>query len=160
MGILVYGPQFAMMAIVDGLTPHAFTGWFLHLVFTVPMTAVVALVLWPPAWLVVRRSMTAPMAQIFAVMFTPFVAWQVVGYLDVAFDRDPGRRVEVRYLRYVRPHKGSNYDVIAHWDSPGDTVDLKGFGALEGERRPGATVSLTVHRGWLGMEWVGPSARR
>ncbi|MDB4931768.1 MAG: hypothetical protein JWM10_4252 [Myxococcaceae bacterium] len=157
---LVFGPQGALMWLVDGLTPHAFTGWALRLLFTVPMTALLALVLWPPVWLVTRRSQMVPLAAIYALLYTPLLAWQVLGYLDVARDADPGRRVEVRYVREMRPAKGPSYDVITSWDDPTDTVNLRGFGGLEGERRPGATVSLTVHRGWLGLEWVGPNAPR
>lgn len=160
MGLLVYGPLIALM-VADGRLPsHAFSGWLDHLTPTVPTAILVAATSWPVAWLLTRRSQMVALTAMFAVMFTPLVAWRLVAYLDVARDTDPGRSVTVRYVRHVRHAKDNGYDVVTGWDDPTHTINLQGLEVAHNDVRPGDEVRLRVHRGWLGVEWVEADARR
>ena len=151
LGLLVFAPLVAVAVLDDRLPAHELPGWFRHLLLAGPAAVACAGVLWPPAWLVCRRSKAAPPTALFALLYTPVLAWQVVGYLDVALDPDPSRVVQVRDVRFERPAKGPSSDVVTSWDDPRDTVALHTTALSPTDRRPNAVVTDTDPRRHAGL---------
>ena len=153
-GVLIFAPSLGWAVFVSAVPAYEHTGWFVRLLLSVPATLLCGLVLWPVTWLVCRGSAVLPLATLFAAIYTPVNAFMLVGTVNVALDQEPGRRVTVSYVRYEKRQKGSNRDILTSWDDPGDTVSLSTTLIRHELRLPGAPVSVTVHPGWLGLEWV------
>ena len=152
--VLIFAPMVGLISLDASLGAFDVPGWFWHLLVTVPATAVCAAVLWTPLWLLWRGSPAGAIAVIYAVIYTPIMAWHAAASFNVALDRDPGRAVQVRYVRRQPAHKGPTADVVTSWSDPADTVSLYSL-PLGGElATPGAVVPLVVHRGAFGLEWV------
>jgi len=133
---------------------YEYTVWFMRVLCALPATLVCAAATWPPVWLVCRRTVILPLAAMFAVIYTPVSAFMFVSVVNVGLDREPGRVVSVTYVRFEDRAKGADQDVVRSWHDPSSTIEFPATLLRQSERVPGKPVSIMVHRGWLGLEWV------
>jgi hypothetical protein len=135
---------------------YELTGWAGHVLLAVPATLAYALAFLVVVFAVTGGVRSLPRPTVAAVVFggfcfTPFGGWALVAYLDTALDTDPGRVVDVRLARRVHT-KGHDRLEVGPWDG-GDTLSLDDLDLPSGTA-PGSLVSIRVHPGALGLEWV------
>jgi hypothetical protein len=151
--VLIFAPTVGLMLLDSALPIHQHVAFLGRALWSVPVTLAYALVLWPPTWLVCRSPNSRMLMVMFALIYTPVNAYQLTSYANVACDHAPAKRVVVRFVRREVHSKGRNYDTFTSWDDPNDTVELTA--ELPSRNAvPGALVSLLVHPGRLGLEWV------
>lgn len=137
---------------VPSLYQH--TGWGLRLLLTLPASLLCGVVLWPPIWFITKGSQARFMAATYAVLYVPVQAFLWVGYVNVALDGGPGRTTVVRFVRHEARNKGPSLEIVTSWRDPSDTIALTDTFLRSEHRIPGAPISLTIHDGFLGLEWV------
>jgi hypothetical protein len=135
---------------------YELTGWLGHLLLAVPATIAYAIALLGIVFAVTLGARILPRPTAIAVAwgmfcFTPFGGWALVAYLDAALDTDPGRVVDLRLLRRVHT-KGHDRLELGPWNGS-ETLALDDLD-LPVRTTPGSPVSLRVHSGALGLEWV------
>jgi len=92
---------------------------------------------------------------VFLTFVTPAFVGTVAAFLNVALDPDSaGRTVDVQFVEQRQASKGPPTIVVSTWkEYPDNTINLD-WDFVYGEPRLGAGIRLTVHRGWLGSEWI------
>jgi hypothetical protein len=151
--LVVFVPLRVLVPLDDGLGRHELTGWFGHLLLSVPGALVVAAVLWPLAWLLVRPwSGLSLLVAMFAVCSAPANGWLLTGYLNVVLDHAPSEIVQLHYVAHKHHGKGPDEDMFVSWRGANDIIALQTVSVPK--KVPGATVRVRLHRGWLGMEWI------
>ncbi len=134
--------------------PYQHVGWAWRLLLSLPVAALfIAMVARVGRWAFARAS--SPNTALFSVLCAmPPLAFQLVGYLNVALDHDPGRVVVVDCLRYIHRSKGQSEVEVTSWTDPGRTIRLWSLVVDKSDcddRRP---ARIVVHPGRLGAAWI------
>lgn len=72
----------------------------------------------------------------------------LVRYLNKGLDRNPAVAYTTTIVAVHRPSKGPREIVITDWRDPSAQVTLAGSGSM------GDSVTVSIHRGWLGFTWI------
>jgi hypothetical protein len=161
---LVLVPQ-GILSFADArCEPYEHLGWMYHFLLSLPLAAVLCLVAGGLTWLAFGRSPARGLA-IFAILCAmPVLAYRAIGYVNVAYDHSPGVTVTVECVRHIRRHKGRDTDEVTSWRKPGETLELELLALDDARCGARAPVTLIVHPGRLGVEWVtvtaGPGCSR
>ncbi len=148
-------PYLTMGTALGQFQPYEQLGWTRRLLLSVPVAAVLMALAGRLAWSFLASSPDQRAAGTFALVFMmAALSFELIGYINVAGDRQPGRIVEVDCVGYIRGAKGSASIEVRSWHDPRRTVTLWAFFANQPDCVAGKPVRLIVHPGRLGAEWV------
>ncbi len=129
--------------------PFEHVGWLWRLVVSLPLAAVLMAMAGRLAWSAFARSLARGTSTFAVVCAMPPLAYQLVGYANVAADEAVGRPVVVDCVRYIHRAKGPSLVELTSWMDPDRTVTLQ-LVVDEADCAARKPVRIVVHPGRLG----------
>jgi hypothetical protein len=151
--VTVFVPIGLMVAGETSLPPFDHLDVALRLLMALPVAVVVAGLEGALLWPVVRNHPSGALAGIYLAIYSPVVAFMLVGLANVALDRSPVTEHEARVVRYEHPRKGNGAMIVTSWRTPGGEEKIPIL-VSESTAPPGSIVRVATHPGALGLAWV------
>jgi len=147
-------PQWAIASGSQRFEPYELMGWAWRFLISLPLAVVMMAIVGPLAWAFFLRSSFRRTSTFVILCAMPPLAFQMVGFANVALDRQVGRPVIVDCVNYIHHARGPNQVEVTSWTDPGRTVTLRAFVVSECDCSARKPVRLTVHPGRLGAQWI------
>jgi hypothetical protein len=150
----VIAPLWAIAFAERRFEPYQHVGWAWRLLLSLPLAAVLMAFVARVGRPVFARTASPGIAAFSVLCAMPPLAFQLVGYVNVAADRDPGRMVTVDCVRVIHRTKGRNEVEVTSWKDPGRTLTFWNFLTDKPDCDARKPVRIVVHPGRLGAEWI------
>lgn len=134
--------------------PYEHVGLAWRLLLSLPLALVMMLAVGRLLWSALARSPMRGTSTFVILCFMPVLAFQLVGYANVAGDREAGRSAVVECVRFIRRARGASDVELTSWADPNRTVTLHSFMVSEADCAARKPVRIVVHQGRLGAEWI------
>jgi hypothetical protein len=156
---LVMAPLWSLGFAESRFEPYDQIGWAWRLLLSLPLAALLILTVGGLAWVVFSRSSVRRLSTLCIAFAMPVLAYQAIGYADVAGDHHPGVPVSVECVQYFHRARGADVMELRSWHDPKRTMEVLNVGFCKAECSKGKPVRIIVHPGRLGMEWVTPDRK-
>jgi hypothetical protein len=153
---LVIAPLWSLGIAESRIAPHDHVGWAWRLLLSLPLAALLILAVGGLAWLLFSRSSVRCLSTLCIAFAMPVLAYQAIGYADVAGDHRPGVTVSADCVQYFHRVRGVDLMELRSWHDPNRTIQVLNVGFCKAECTKGSPVRIIVHPGRLGTEWVTP----
>lgn len=151
---LIIAPQWMIAFAEQRFEPFEHVGWLWRLVVSLPLAAALMAMAGRLAWSAFARSPARGTSTFVVVCAMPPLAYQLVGYANVAADQAVGRPVVVDCVRYIHRAKGPSLVELTSWMDPNRTITLRSFVVDEADCAARKPVRIVVHPGRLGAQWI------
>jgi hypothetical protein len=153
---LVIAPLWLLGIAESRIGPYDQVGGAWRLLLSLPLAALLILAVGGLAWVIFSRSSVRCLSTLCIAFAMPVLAYQAIGYADVAGDHHPGVPVSVDCVEYFHRVRGVDLMELRSWHDPNRTIEVLNVGFCKAECTKGRQVRIIVHPGRLGIEWVAP----